>query len=82
MQVVHHNREQAAKITEVEREIRKYHLMVKNGRTSTPKNIASPEDIARLDKDIQDKVERRKQLEKQWKPHFDRLDEEYSKLLR
>ena len=74
MEVVHHNREQAAKITETEREIRKYHLMVKNGRSSTPKNIATPEDIAKLDKDIYDKVEQRKQLEKQWKPHFERLD--------
>lgn len=75
MEVVHHNREQAARVTEVEREIRKYHLMVKNGRTNTPKSIASPEDIAKLDKEMHDKVEQRKQLERQWKPHFERLDE-------
>ena len=30
MEVVRHNREQAAKITEVEREIRKYHLLSKD----------------------------------------------------
>lgn len=56
--------------------------MVKNGRTNTPKNIPTPEDIAKLDKDIHDKVEQRKQLERQWKPHFERLDEEHAKLLR
>lgn len=49
--------------------------MVKNGRTSTPKNIATPEDIAKIDKEIYDKAEQKKKLEIQWKPHFERLDE-------
>jgi hypothetical protein len=35
-----------------------------------------------LEKQISEKVEQKKALERQWKPHFDQLDEEYAKLLK
>lgn len=75
--MVHHNREQAAQVTQIEREIRKYHLIVKNGKLNVSQvNFPhSPEDIHALQKQINDKIEQKKTLERQWKPHLDQLDQ-------
>jgi hypothetical protein len=44
--------------------------MVKNGKVNPSKRIYAPENLLVLEKQVSEKLEQRKELEKQWKPHF------------
>lgn len=68
------NREQGAKITETERDIRKYHL-IRKGKDVKIEKLLSPELVTELEDLINEKVEGRKTLESQWGPHFEQLDD-------
>lgn len=83
MEVVHHNRDQASRITEIEREIRKYHMMRKTrAQKQTPRQpVATEAEVVQVEQAILQQLEMRKQLEKQWKPHLHQLDEEFARLL-
>ena len=79
-EVVKFNREQAAKITEVEREIRKYHMIKKSKGMSTGK-IVDPNELVVVECQIEEKIADKKNLQERWKSHFESLDTQFAHLL-
>jgi hypothetical protein len=55
MEVVHHNRDQGSQITEIEREIRKYHMMrkTKTQKQTSRQHVPTEAEVAQVEQAIQ-----------------------------